>query len=65
MTITDSKCHNYITISLELAGCMVHFKYRLPTKEELTSHKQYCLTQGDTPWTPTSFSGQVADVFYI
>jgi hypothetical protein len=43
---------------------MIHFKYRLPTTEEVNSLKQYCLTQGDTPWNPSSFSDQVADKFY-
>jgi hypothetical protein len=31
---------------------------------EVNSLKQYCLTQGDTPWNPSSFSEQVADKFY-
>jgi hypothetical protein len=39
-----------LLISLELVGCMIHFKYRLPTTEEVNSLKQYCLTQSDTPW---------------
>jgi hypothetical protein len=43
---------------------MIHFKYRLPTIEEINSLKQYCLTQGDTPWNPSSFSDQVADKLY-
>jgi hypothetical protein len=43
---------------------MVHFKHRLPTKDEFTSIKQYCLTQGDTPLNLSSFSDQVADKFY-
>jgi hypothetical protein len=64
LTVTDNNHHDDITIPSELAGCMVHFKQRLPTKEENMSLQQYCLTQGDTPWNPTSFSEQVADVFY-
>jgi hypothetical protein len=36
----------------------------LPTTEEINSLKQYCLTQGDTPWNPSSFYDQVADKFY-
>jgi hypothetical protein len=51
-------------IPLKLAGCMIHFKHRLPSTEEINSLKQYCLTQGDTPWNPSSFSDQVADKFY-
>jgi hypothetical protein len=43
---------------------MIHFKHRLPTPEEINSLKQYCLTQGDTPWNPSSFSDQVVDKFY-
>jgi hypothetical protein len=42
-----------LVIHLELAGCMIHFKHRLPTIEEINSLKQYCLTQGDTPWNPS------------
>jgi hypothetical protein len=38
-----------LTIPLDLAGCMVHFKHRSPAAEEIASLKQYCLTQGDVP----------------
>jgi hypothetical protein len=75
---TDSICHkhggtqkmeiqdvgNSIFIPLELAGCMTHFKHRLPTTEEINSLEQYCLTKGDTQWNPSSFSDQVVDKFY-
>jgi hypothetical protein len=75
---TDSICHKHggtqkieiqdvgssFVIPLELAGYMIHFKHRLPTTEEINSLKQYCLTQGHTPWNPSSFSDQVADRFY-
>jgi hypothetical protein len=45
-----------IVVPLELAGCMIHFKHRLTTTtEEINALKQYCLTQGDTPWNPSSF----------
>jgi hypothetical protein len=70
----DSICHKHggtqkmeiqdvdssLVVPLELAGCMIHFKYQLPTTEEINSLKQYFLTQGDTPWNPSSFSDQVA-----
>jgi hypothetical protein len=60
----DSICHKHggtqkmeiqdvgssLVIPLELTDCMIHFKHRLPTTEEINSLKQYCLTQGDTPW---------------
>jgi hypothetical protein len=55
---------NSLVLSLELAGFMIHLKHRLPTTEEINSLKQYCLTQGDTPWNPSSFSDQVADMFH-
>jgi hypothetical protein len=42
-------------LPLDLAGCIIHFKHRLPTIEEVNSLKQYCLIQGDTPWNPSSF----------
>jgi hypothetical protein len=74
----DSICHNHggtqkmviqdvgssFVMPLELADYMIHFKHRLTTTEEINSLKQYCLTQGDTPWKPSSFSDQVADIFY-
>jgi hypothetical protein len=64
LTITDSNHHDDISIPLELAGCMVHFKRRLPTKEEIMSLQHYYLTQGNTKWNPSAFTDQVADVFY-
>jgi hypothetical protein len=45
-----------LVVPLELAGCMLHFINRLPTTEEINSLKQYCLTQGDISWNPSSFS---------
>jgi hypothetical protein len=54
---------NSLVVPLELAGCMIHFKHRLPTTEEINSLKQYCLIQGDTPWNPSSYSDQVSDKF--
>jgi hypothetical protein len=53
-----------LVILLELAGCKIHFKHRLPATEEANSPKQYCMTQGDTAWNPSTFSDQVADTFY-
>jgi hypothetical protein len=53
-----------LVLPLELAGCMIDFKHRLPSTEEINSLKQYCLTQGDTSWNPSSFSDQVADKIY-
>jgi hypothetical protein len=53
-----------LVVPLELAGCMIHFKHQLPTTEEINSLKKYFLTQGDTPWNPSSFSDQVAEKFY-
>jgi hypothetical protein len=53
-----------VTIPLDLEGCMVHFKHRLPTVEEITSLQQDCLKQGETPCSLSSFSDQVADKFY-
>jgi hypothetical protein len=64
MIIKDSNDSDILTIPLYLAGCMVHFKHRLPTVEDMSSIKHYCLTHGDTPWNPSSFSDQSADKFY-
>jgi hypothetical protein len=32
--------------------------------EKMLHLKLYCLTQGDTPWNPSSIPDQVADKFY-
>ena len=64
MIVKDSNDSDILTIPLDLAGCMVHFKHQLPTVEDMSSLKQYCLTHGDTPWNPSSFSDQMADKFY-
>jgi hypothetical protein len=64
MIIKDSNDSDILTIPLDLAGCMVHFKHRLPTVEGMSSLKQYCLTHDDTPWNPSSFSDQMADKVY-
>jgi hypothetical protein len=64
MIIKDSNDSDILTIPLDLAGCMVHFKHRLSTTEDMSSLKQYFLTHGDTPWNPSSFSDQIADKFY-
>jgi hypothetical protein len=53
-----------LVIPLELPGCMIYFKHRLPTTEEFSSLEQYCFIQGDTPRNSSSFSDQVADMFY-
>jgi hypothetical protein len=55
---------NVLIIPLDHAGCMVYFKHRLPTIEEITSLKQYCLTQGDAQWNPSLFPDQMSDKFY-
>jgi hypothetical protein len=74
----DSICHKHegtqkmeiqdvgisFVMHLDLTVCMIHFKHQLPTNEEVNSLKQYCLTQGDTPWNPSSHSDQVADKSY-
>jgi hypothetical protein len=60
MVIQDNG--NSLVLPLELAGCIINFKHRLPTTEEFSSLKQYCLTKGDTPWNQLSFSDQVADL---
>jgi hypothetical protein len=52
-----------LVVPLELSCCMIYFKHRLPTTEEINSLKQYCLTQGDIPRNPSSFHDQVADKF--
>jgi hypothetical protein len=51
----DSICHKHggtqkmeiqdvgssLVVPLEFAGCMIHFKHRLPTTEEFNSFKKY------------------------
>jgi hypothetical protein len=64
LIITDNNHHDGITIPLELAGCIFHFKYHLPNKGVIMLLQQYCLIQGDTLRNPSTFTDQVADVFY-
>jgi hypothetical protein len=62
MIIKDKIESDILTIPLDLTGCMVHFKqHRLPTVEDISSLKQYCLTHGHTLWNLSSISGQMAD----
>ena len=63
MMINDNN-NGTLTMPLDLGGCMVHFKHRLPTTEEVTSLEQYCLTQGVAPWNPSVILDQVAVKFY-
>jgi hypothetical protein len=51
-------------ILLELADCMVHFKQRNPTPDEIKSLNQYCLIKDDIPWNPSIYSDQFAFKFY-
>jgi hypothetical protein len=55
---------NSVVVPLELAGCMIHVKHRLPNPDEIELPKQYCVFQGDTPWNSSSFSDQSADKSY-
>jgi hypothetical protein len=64
MMIKDNYHSDSLVIPLDLAGCVLHFRHKLPTSAENTSLKQCCLTQGDAPWNPLSFSDQVAGKFY-
>ena len=64
MKISDSTNQDDINIPLDLAGCMIHFRHQFPTKEEVSSLKQFCWTQGDSPWNPSSFCDQIAGKFY-
>ena len=63
MMIKDNS-NGTLTIPLDLVGCVVHFKHRLPTTEEITSLEKYCLCQGDTPCNSSSFLDQATDKFY-
>ena len=40
----DALTELVILVPLDLAGCMVHFKYRLPISDECESLKGYSLT---------------------
>jgi hypothetical protein len=60
----NSNDSDILTIPLDLAGCMVHFKHELPKVDDMSSLKQYCLAHGDTPWNLSLFSDQMANKFY-
>jgi hypothetical protein len=39
-----------LTIPLYLSGCMIKFRHRLPTTDEVETLKKYFLTKEDVPW---------------
>jgi hypothetical protein len=47
MIVKDNNGSDALTIPLDLAGCMIHFRHRQPTTEEILTLKHYCLTKGD------------------
>jgi hypothetical protein len=49
MIVKDNNSSDALTIPLDLARCMMHFRHRLPTTEEISTLKYYYLTQGDEP----------------
>jgi hypothetical protein len=53
MIVKGKNGSDALTIALDLAGCMIHFRHRLPTTDEIATLKQYCLTQGDDPSNPS------------
>jgi hypothetical protein len=64
MIVTYNNSSDAPTIPFDLTGCMINLRHRLPITEEISTLKQQCLTQGDAPCNPSSFSDQVADKFY-
>jgi hypothetical protein len=51
----------YIKVHYQSQSDLVFLKQ---LQKEFNSLKQYCLTPGNTPWNPLSFSDQIADKFY-
>jgi hypothetical protein len=47
MIVKDNSSSDALTIPLDLARCMMHFRHRSPTTEEIATLKHYYLTQGD------------------
>jgi hypothetical protein len=45
----DSNGSDALTTPLDLNGCMIHFRHRLPITEEIATIKHYYLTQVDAP----------------
>jgi hypothetical protein len=50
MIVKGNDENDVLTMPLDLTGCIVHFRHQLLTTEEVTSFKQYSMTQGDAPW---------------
>ena len=44
-----------ITIPLTLAACLLSFKHRLPTEQELLKHTPILLTSSQGPWKPSTY----------
>jgi hypothetical protein len=64
MIVKDNNGSVTLILPLDLTGCMIYFRHRLPTTKQIATLKQYYLSQGDTPWNPSSFFDQIADKFY-
>jgi hypothetical protein len=63
MIVKDNNGNDALTIPLVLAGCMIQFRYSMPTIDQIAALKKYCLTQGHAPWNPLSFSDKVYQQF--
>jgi hypothetical protein len=53
--IKENNDSDTLTIPLDLVGCMIHYRHRLPTTEEVVIQKQR---------NTSTFSDQVADKFH-
>jgi hypothetical protein len=47
MIVKDNNRSDALTIPLDLSVCMIHLRHRHRNTDEVTTLKQYCLTQGD------------------
>jgi hypothetical protein len=47
MIANENNSRDTLTIPLDLAGYMIHFRQCLPTTDEIASLKQYFLTKVD------------------
>jgi hypothetical protein len=58
MIVKNKNGSDALTISLDRATCMMHFKHRLPTTDEIITPRQYSFTQRDSTWNLSSFFDQ-------
>jgi hypothetical protein len=62
MMVKDNNGSDALTIPLDLARCMIHFRHRIPPSDEIIT-SNVIFNKGDATWNSSSIFDQVADKF--